>query len=104
MRPSLAPCLHAVSDGSSQLNRSPLIARLMPGSAFTGSLRSTIVAAFLTTAFTGCGNAQSGAVDTIAADTLVQDWETQPPLWVPRAILIPKTVPPGSLADSTGGD
>jgi hypothetical protein len=72
----------------------------MPGSAFTGSLRSTIVAAFLTTALTGCGNAQSGSADTVTADTLIQDWETEPPLWVPRPILIAKTAPPASIPDS----
>src|SRR5688572_20903177 len=72
----------------------------MPGSTFTGSLRSTIVAAFLATALTGCGNAQSGAPDTLVADTVSQDWETQPPLWVPRPILIPRAIPAATLPDS----
>jgi hypothetical protein len=76
----------------------------MPGLALIGSLRSTIVAAFLTTALTACGNAQSGGPASIAADTLVQDWETQPPLWVPRPILIPKAIRPAAIPDTTSDD
>jgi hypothetical protein len=96
----LGPVLAWRYHGSSQLSPSSLIARLMPGSAFTGSLRSTIVAAFLTMGLPGCGNAQSGSADTLAADTLIQDWETEPPLWVPRPILVAKTVPAASVPDS----
>jgi hypothetical protein len=72
----------------------------MPGSALTGPLRSTILAAFLATALAGCGNAQSATPDTLAADTTVQDWETQPPLWVPRPILIRRATPIVTAPDS----
>jgi hypothetical protein len=55
----------------------------------------------------GCGNAQSGAA-VAAADTTIQDWETQPPLWTPHPILIPRATPPGpqidTLVDSLGRD
>jgi hypothetical protein len=47
----------------------------------------------------GCGNAQSGAA-VAAADTTIQDWETQPPLWTPHPILIPRATPPGPQIDT----
>jgi hypothetical protein len=72
----------------------------MPGSALKPSLRSTMVAAFLTSALTGCGNAQAGMPDTGAADTTVQDWITEPPLWTPRGILIPRASQPVAVPDS----
>jgi hypothetical protein len=73
----------------------------MSASALKRALRSTMVAAFLAPALTGCGNAQAGSPDTAAADSLAQDWETQPPLWTPRPILIPRASPPPLVADST---
>jgi hypothetical protein len=68
-----------------------------------------MVAAFLTLGLTGCGNAQAGAPQAEAVDTLVQDWETQPPLWVPKPILIARATPPApaisdSVTDSTRSD
>ena len=59
-----------------------------------------MVAAFLSPALTGCGNAQAGAPESAAGDTTVQDWETQPPLWTPRAILIPRATQPVGVPDS----
>jgi hypothetical protein len=73
----------------------------MPGSALERTLRSTTVAAFLTVWLGGCGNAQAGAPEMAAADTTVQDWETNPPLWTPRAILIPRASPPAPVPDRT---
>ena len=72
----------------------------MHGSALTRTLRSTMVAAFLTPGLIGCGNAQVGAADTAATDSTVQDWETEPPLWTPHAILIPRAAAPVLGADS----
>jgi hypothetical protein len=72
----------------------------MPGSALRRILRSAVVAAFLAPALTGCGNAQAGAAESTAADTMVQDWVTEPPLWTPRAILIPRASRPVSVPDS----
>jgi hypothetical protein len=62
--------------------------------------RSTTVAAFLSVALMGCGNAQAGTAQASDADSTVQDWETQPKLWVPHAILIPRSSPPVLPADS----
>ncbi|HEX6433312.1 MAG TPA: hypothetical protein VFZ87_03690, partial [Gemmatimonadales bacterium] len=62
------------------------------------TLRSTITSAFLTAFLLGCGNASSGAV---AQQTVEQDWEVQPSLWSPRAILIPRSIPPAT-ADTVG--
>jgi hypothetical protein len=62
--------------------------------------RSTTVAAFLTVGLMGCGNAQAGTAQASDADTTVQDWETEPKLWVPHAILIPRNSPPVLPADS----
>ena len=53
------------------------------------ALRSTTSSAFLAGLLLGCGNASSGAV---AQQTVEQDWDVQPNLWAPRAILIPRTV------------
>jgi hypothetical protein len=77
----------------------------MPGSALDRALRSTILAAFLSPMLIGCGNAQSGATAAAVADTTRQDWEVQPPLWTPHAILIPRaSAPADSLADSLKHD
>jgi hypothetical protein len=77
----------------------------MPGSALDRTLRSTIVAAFLSPMLIGCGNAQSSAAATTVADTTTQDWEVQPPLWTPHAILIPRApAPADSLADTLKRD
>src|SRR5688500_6784514 len=95
----LAPRLHLVTMQRSRSIRSPLIAHLMAGSAVKRLLRSTIVAAFLTPPLTGCGSAQAGARESTAADTTVQDWETEPTLWTPRAILIPRASRPVSVPD-----
>lgn len=58
------------------------------------ALRSTTTSAFLTACLLGCGNASSGAV---AQQTVEQDWEVQPNLWSPRAILIPRSIPPAAV-------
>src|SRR4051812_21939969 len=80
----------------------------MDCSALIRTLRSTIVAAFLTPGLTGCGNAQAGAGQAVAADTAAQDWETQPPLWAPRPIVIARArlsvAPSDSTRDTTGSD
>jgi hypothetical protein len=71
----------------------------------SGTLRSTTIAAFLTFGVVGCGRAQAGPPATVEADSVVADWETQPPLWVPRPILIAKRVPPAdSTSDSLKAD
>jgi hypothetical protein len=62
--------------------------------------RSTTVAAFLSVGLMGCGNAQAGTAQASDADSTIQDWETQPKLWVPHAILIPRSSPPVLPADS----
>jgi hypothetical protein len=62
--------------------------------------RSTTVAAFLSVGLMGCGNAQARTAQAADADTTVQDWETEPKLWVPHAILIPRSTPPVPAADS----
>jgi hypothetical protein len=62
--------------------------------------RSTTVAAFLSVGLMGCGNAQAGTAQASEADTTVQDWETTPKLWVPHAILIPRSSPPAPPADT----
>jgi hypothetical protein len=64
------------------------------------TLRSTAITAFLTFGLMGCGSAQAGPPQTVEADSTVQDWETQPPLWVPQPILVAKSAPPVSPADS----
>jgi hypothetical protein len=73
----------------------------MPGPALRRILRSTVVAAFLTPALIGCGNAQAGSArESTAADTTVQDWVTEPPLWTPRAIVVPRASRPAAVPDS----
>lgn len=67
----------------------------------SGTLRSTTIAAFLSFALAGCGKAQAGPPVAVEADSVVADWETNPPLWVPRPILIAKSTPPVPPADST---
>jgi hypothetical protein len=50
----------------------------------------------------GNGNAQAGSAAADApADTTVQDWETEPPLWVPRPIVIERAIPPVAPGDNT---
>src|SRR5215207_10779020 len=69
-------------------------------STLIGTLRSTTFIAFITAALMGCGNASAGA----AAQQTVEfepDWEVQPNLWSPRAILIPRSNPPIQPVDST---
>jgi hypothetical protein len=61
-----------------------------------------MVAAFLSHFLMSCGTAQAGVDSQAVADTTVQDWVTQPPLWVPRPILIARTSPPAPPVDSTG--
>ena len=65
------------------------------------ALRSTSSSAILTAFLLGCGNASSGAVAQQTVEE--QDWEVEPSLWSPRAILIPRSTPPvtaGALPDS----
>ena len=65
-----------------------------------------MVSAFLALGVLGCGNARDGAAQAEAVDSTVQDWETEPPLWVPKPIVIPRATPPAadSLTDSTRFD
>ena len=65
-------------------------------------LRSTTSNAFLAAFLLGCGNASSGAIAQQTVE-LEQDWEVQPSLWSPRAILIPRSTPPAA-PDTTAGD
>jgi hypothetical protein len=65
-----------------------------------GIWRSTTVAAFLSVGLMGCGNAQARTGHASEPDTTVQDWETEPKLWVPHAILIPRSSPPVTAPDS----
>ena len=69
-------------------------------SQVTSRLRSTTIIAFLTFLLLGCGNASARAVQQ--PEELSQDWETEPPLWSPHAILIPRSTPP--VPDSTAAD
>jgi hypothetical protein len=63
------------------------------------ALRSTSSSAFLTVCLLGCGSASSGAVAQQTVEE--QDWDVQPALWSPRAILIPRSNPP-AMANSIG--
>ena len=63
-------------------------------------LRSTTVIAFLTVALMGCGNARATASAQQTAGEEKQDWETQPKLWYPRPILIPRSSPPSASTDT----
>jgi hypothetical protein len=63
------------------------------------ALRSTTITAFISLGLIGCGNAPAGA-SSQQAEQIEQDWESQPKLWVPRAILIPRATPPILPADS----
>ena len=63
------------------------------------TLRSTSTSAFLTAFLMGCGNGSSGVVAQQTVG-LEQDWEVQPNLWSPRAILIPRSTP--VTADTIG--
>jgi hypothetical protein len=97
--PELAVCYHATLSGLHPLENHGL----MQHSAPIRTLRSTMVSAFLALGLIGCGNAQARAVQAEAVDSTMQDWETEPPLWVPKAIMIPRIMPPAadSLADSS---
>jgi hypothetical protein len=67
-------------------------------SAVTGTLRSTTITAFVVALLSGCGNIAADA----AQQTLVEDWEVQPQLWLPRAILIPRASSPLAQPASAG--
>jgi hypothetical protein len=67
-------------------------------SAVSNTLRSTTIAAFAVALLTGCGNLEADA----AQQTVVEDWEVQPQLWSPRAILIPRSTP--ALRESSSAD
>lgn len=71
-------------------------------SGLTDMLRSTTVAAFLTLGLLGCGNTSAGASNQLPAQEK-QDWETEPRLWYPRAILMPRITPPPRATESTDG-
>jgi hypothetical protein len=64
-------------------------------------LRSTTITAFVTVFLIGCGNASARAATQQTVE-FEQDWEVQPKLWSPRAILIPRSSPPSLPPDSTG--
>ena len=66
----------------------------------TSTLRSTTLIAFLTAVLLGCGNASARAVQQ--KDDVTQDWETEPALWSPRPILIPRSAP-AVIPDSVAG-
>jgi hypothetical protein len=69
------------------------------------TLRSTIFAAFLTVAVVGCGRAQAGPPTGVEGDSVVADWETDPPLWAPRPVVIAKSAPPvPATSDSLKAD
>jgi hypothetical protein len=57
------------------------------------TLRSTMVTAFLTVGLLGCRKADAAAAAQQAPGEEKQDWETEPRLWYPRPILIPKSTP-----------
>jgi hypothetical protein len=70
-------------------------------SAVTITLRSTTITAFAVALLAGCGNIAADA----AQQTHVEDWEVQPQLWSPRAILIPRgSSPLGQPAPGDSGD
>jgi hypothetical protein len=76
--------------------RSPTIGLMNGSSPALCALRSTISSAFLAAFLLGCGSGSSGAV---AQQTVQeQDWEVQPSLWSPRAILIPRSTPPATAS------
>jgi hypothetical protein len=64
------------------------------------TLRSTTVVAFLTFGLLGCGNARAAASNQQAPGEEKQDWDTEPKLWYPRPILIPRSTPTPAAADS----
>src|SRR4051812_47899057 len=68
------------------------------------TLRSTIVTAFLTAGLLGCRKADAAAAAQQAPGEEKQDWETEPKLWYPRPILIPKTTPAVVRHDSLRAD
>ena len=73
------------------------MSRLSP---LVATLRSTTVIAFLTLGLLGCGNARAAASSQQAPGEEKQDWETEPKLWYPRPILIPRSTPTPAIADS----
>jgi hypothetical protein len=74
--------------------------RLLP---LVGTLRSTTVVAFLTCGLLGCGNAPAAASNQQMVGEK-QDWETEPKLWYPRPILVPRGTPPVTRVDSAPAD
>jgi hypothetical protein len=64
------------------------------------TLRCTTITAFLTGSLIGCSNASARAASQQAANAK-QDWEVEPKFWAPRAILIPRIIPPVGASDST---
>src|SRR3954471_11332876 len=68
------------------------------------TLRSTMVTAFLTAGLFGCRKADAAAAAQQAPGEAKQDWETEPKLWYPRPILIPKSTPPVVRHDSVRAD
>jgi hypothetical protein len=77
------------------------MSRILPPVAM---LRSTTVVAFLTLALLGCGNARAAASNQQAPQQEKQDWDTEPKLWYPRPILIPRSTPVNQPADSAPPD
>jgi hypothetical protein len=69
-------------------------------SPLVATLRSTTVIAFLALGVLGCGNARAAASSQQAPGEEKQDWETEPKLWYPRPILIPRSTPTPAIADS----
>jgi hypothetical protein len=69
-------------------------------SAVTSTLRSTTITAFIVGLLAGCGNIEADA----AQQTVAEDWEVQPQLWSPRAILIPRSSPPPQSSSSDSGN
>jgi hypothetical protein len=99
-RSDLGPELAGHYDASLLVYRPFYMSVMNCFSGLLPTLRSTTVAAFLVSGLTGCGNAQAGPPQPAEADTTVQDWQTEPKLWVPRPILIPRSSPPIPPADS----
>jgi hypothetical protein len=63
-------------------------------------LRSTTITAFVAFMLSGCGNISADA----AQQAVVEDWEVEPPLWSPRAILVPRSNLPNQPIAADSGD
>src|SRR4051812_32829692 len=99
-RKVLAPSLQVVTMRRSPRS-TPHCQKVMDSSSAPIRMwRSTTVAAILSVGLMACGNAQAGTAQAGEADSTVQDWETEPKLWVPHAILIPRSSPPVAATDS----